>query len=152
MKSLLTILTLSLCFSAFSQSVDTTHVPETVLKLEKPLRKGQIKWMNNNGFETQTYDWNDPVINLHLTKASKRHSKANWIGIVGGSILVLGLAANAMGSLAKSVSDSNPDEPYQVVKGPYYLGGAMVATSVVLSFDSIAKLNKAKKLREKKHK
>lgn len=155
MKSITTYLSICLIsiisFTTNAQEQETSQA-ETLVKNENQYRKGQLKWLNSNDFNTSMYDWSDPTINLYVNQAVKRQSKAKWIGIVGGSILVLGLAANAMGSLAKSINDSNPDEPYQVMKGPYYLGGAMVVTSVVLSFDSMAKLNKAKKSREKKFK
>ncbi|MEP1032687.1 hypothetical protein [Ekhidna sp.] len=127
-------------------------VGDTILENENPYRKGQTKWLNQNEFYTEGYDWSDPEINLFLNKAVKRRSTSNALGIVGGSILVLGLVANITGSLVHSISDSNPNEEYQVIKGPYYLGGALVVTSVALSFDAIAKLNKAKNARDKKFK
>lgn len=135
---------------AHAQEMDSTQTDETILKIENPYKKGQTKWLNTYGFYTDGYDWSDPAINLNIEKAVKRRSTGNLLGIIGGSVLVLGLAANIFGSLAHDISDSNPNEEYQVIKGPYYIGGAMVATSIGLSFDSIAKLNKAKKAREAK--
>ncbi|WP_370089703.1 hypothetical protein [Ekhidna sp.] len=156
MKPILTtifilILILTFCSRLHAQESDTLKA-ETILRLENPYKKNRTKWLNENGFNTSTYSWDDPTINLYLNQAVKRRSKANVIGIVGGSILVLGLAANAMGRLVESINDSNPDDPYQVMKGPYYIGGAMIVTSVGLSLDSLAKLKKAKNERERKFK
>ncbi len=146
-------LSLGMMFPKFlaAQEDNSSNHQETVLKKES-LKKGKKKWLNKNGFNTETYDWNDPVINLNLSKAAKRHSTSNAIGFVGGGILVLGLIGNFMGSLSHNISNSKPNESYQVFSAPYYIGGAMVATSIGLSIDSIVKLNKAKKAREKKFK
>ena len=147
--SLILILIFILGFQLNAQETDTTRA-ETILKSENPYKKNRTKWLNENGFNTSTYSWDDPTINLYLDQAVKNRSTGNVIGITGGGIVVLGLAMNVVGSLVKSISDSNPDEPYQVVKGPYYLGGAMVATSIGLHFQAHSKLKKAREARSKK--
>ncbi|MEO9481896.1 MAG: hypothetical protein ABJG47_00530 [Ekhidna sp.] len=144
---LLTTLFLFSFFLANGQEPDTT-ASETVLKIQNPYKKNRTKWLNSNGFITESYDWSDPSINLYLEKAVKRRTTSNIMGVTGGTILLLGLCANLVGSVFHEDRDGR--EEYQVIKGPYFVGGAMVATSIGLSFDSIAKVNKAKKAKEKK--
>ncbi|WP_436517312.1 hypothetical protein [Ekhidna sp. To15] len=135
---------------SLSQEADSTQAQETIVKIQNPYKKGRTKWLNENGFITKSYDWSDPAINLYLKKAVKRRTAANILGVTGGTVFLLGLCANFVGSVFHE--DRVGREEYQVIKGPYFLGGAMVATSIGLSFDSIAKVNKAKKNREKKFK
>ncbi|WP_421762948.1 hypothetical protein [Ekhidna sp.] len=138
-------------FYVEAQEEDETPTSETILKVEPPFRKGQLKWLNENGFETHLYTWDEAEVNLYLNKSLERRSTANIIGAVGGTILVMGLAANFMGSLAHDISNNDPDETYQVFKAPYYLGGTMIVASVGLSFDALSKLKKAKTARANKN-
>jgi hypothetical protein len=139
---LLLILISFSCFQLNAQKSDTTR-SETVLKLENPYKKNRTKWLNENGFNTSTYSWDDPVINLYLDQAVKNRSTGNVLGYTGGGILVLGLLVNGMGALVREISDSRPGEPFQVVKEPYYLGGAMVLTSICVHINAKSKLKKA---------
>lgn len=139
-----------LSFKIDAQEIDTLNNEETILKIDHSYRKGQIKWLNENGFKTDSYHWEDSEINLYLDKSLNSRSASNILGAAGGTIFVMGLLANFMGSLSHDISNNDPDETYQVIKGPYYIGGAMIVTSVALSFDSLAKLKKAKNARGKK--
>lgn len=131
-----------------AQGNDSTTVINEPQKIENPYKKGQTRWLNKNQFFTEGYDWKDPAINLYLDKAIKRRATSNLVGITGASVLLLGLVGNFMGSLSKEINSSNPNEEYQVTTWPYYLGGTMVGTSIVLSLDSTSKLNKAKALQK----
>lgn len=137
-------------FQLKAQETDTARA-ETILKQENPYKKNRTKWLNENRFNTSTYAWNDSAINLNIEKAIKRRSTSNIVGFTGGGILVLGLLANIVGSVVHDIGDHDLGEEYQVIKGPYYLGGIMIASSVALSFDSLGKLKKAKRAREVKY-
>ncbi|MEQ9006309.1 MAG: hypothetical protein RLP12_00385, partial [Ekhidna sp.] len=91
-------------FQLKAQETDSTKA-ETILKLENPYKKNRTKWLIENGFNTGTYSWDDPTVNLYLDQAVKNRSTGNVLGITGGGIVVLGLAKNALGSLVKSISD-----------------------------------------------
>lgn len=146
MKPILTtiftlILILTFCSRLHAQKSDTAKV-ETILKSENPYRKNQTRWLNSNGFNTSSYDWSDPAINLYLNQAVRSRSTGNVIGFVGGAVVLLGLTANFFGSVFHE--DNDPGEEYQIMKGPYYLGGAMVATSIGLNIRAHSKLKKAR--------
>lgn len=127
-----------------AQETGIKNKEPTVLKIENPYKKGKTKWLNNNGFETSTYDWSDIEVNLLIDKSLKRRSTGNLLGFTGGGILLLGLYANLVASTFQRES--------KVINGPYIVGGTLIATSVVLSFNSISLLNKARTAREKKFK
>lgn len=124
------------------QKTDTTY-QETIVKLENPYGKGRTKWLKQNGFDTDNYQWDNPEINLYLDQALKSRSTGDIMGFTGLGIFVVGLAANAMGRIAKDIGSSKPDEPYRVFKAPYYLGGALIVSSIPFHIKSNKKLKKA---------
>ncbi|WP_420318209.1 hypothetical protein [Ekhidna sp.] len=119
---------------------------ETILKHETPYRKGKNKWLNSNGFNTETYDWNHPEINLYLDESLKKRSVGNILVYSGGVLIVTGLFLNVVGSFVDSAFSNKPDEPYQVIKAPYFLGGAMVVSSIPFHIKSNKKLKLAIKI------
>lgn len=135
-----------------SQETDSTQSAETIVKIENPYKKGKTKWLNENGFNTSSYTWNDVQINLALDKAVKNRSTGNVLGYTGGGVILFGLLANMAGRLAYEVSNNDPDRQFQIFKGPYYLGGVLITSSLVLHVNALSKLKKAKDLREKKFK
>lgn len=143
---LLVVLIFFIGYQSKGQNLNTTKL-ETVVKLENPYGKGRTKWLKNNGFDTDTYMWDNPEINLRIKQAIKNRSTGNIVGFTGLGIFIFGLAANAMGRLAHDIGSSKPDEPYLVFKEPYYLGGALIVTSIPLHFKSRRKLRTAKELR-----
>lgn len=145
------LLTAIFChFRANAQQPDSVEVNETFF-VRKDLGKGQIKWLNQYGFETEGYEWNDPAIKMNVRKALRRRDLSTMMGIVGGGAIVMGAIYNLfLGPLAHSVGDTGGT--FKGSNASYYIGGAMVVTSITLSFNSLSKLNKAKKAREKKFK
>ena len=139
---LLCALILSFCLELKGQQPDTTH-QETIVKMENTYGKGRTKWLKQNGFDTDNYQWDNPEINLYLDQALKSRSTGDIMGFTGLGIFVVGLAANAMGRLAKDIGSSKPDEPYRVFKAPYYLGGALIVSSIPFHIKSNKKLKRA---------
>lgn len=111
--------------------------------MENPYGKGRTKWLKQNGFDTDSYQWDNPEINLYLDQTFKSRSVGNIVGFTGLGIFVVGLAANAMGRIAKDIGSSKPDEPYRVFKAPYYLGGALIVSSIPFHIKSNKKLKLA---------
>ena len=150
-----TLISLSIIvlFSYLAKGQSGTTSTETILKLENPYKKNRTKWLNKNGFNTNTYTWDDPEINLYLDQAVKKRSAGNVLVYTGGGILAFGLFANFVGRMIHEISeDKEPGEEYQVFKGPYYLGGTLAASAIVLHLNADSKLKKARKAREKKFK
>lgn len=154
MKTLLTtyLFVLFMLSSVFSsaQSMDSIQKTQTVMKMENPYKKGRTKWLNENGFNTKSYTWDDSEINLYLNQSVKNRSAGNVLGYTGGGVILFGLLANLAGRFAYEVSNNDPNRQYHVFKAPYYLGGVLVASSVVLHVRSLSKLKKAKSIRERK--
>jgi len=128
------------------QNSDTTD-QETIVKLENPYGKGRTKWLIRNGFDTDSYNWDNPEINLYLDQTFKSRLTGNILGFTGLGIFVFGLAANTIGRLADDIGSSKPDEPYRIFKEPYYLGGALIISSIPFHIKSNRKLKSAIKLR-----
>ncbi|WP_425392408.1 hypothetical protein [Ekhidna sp.] len=132
-----------------SQNSDST-TSQTIVKLENPYKKGKTKWLNNNGFDTKSYDWDNPDINLYLDQSLKSRSTGNVLIFTGGTLIAAGLVINVLASFAHSIGDSKPGEPYQVFTEPYYLGGALVVSSIPFLIKSDKKLKQAIKIKDLK--
>ncbi|MEQ6166641.1 hypothetical protein AAOE16_05550 [Ekhidna sp. MALMAid0563] len=145
--NLLSVLMLFCCYQVQGQNIDSTN-NETIIKRENPYRKGKTKWLNSSGFNTETYNWNHPEINLYLDESLKKRSVGNILVYSGGVIIVTGLFLNVVGSFVDSAFSNKPDEPYQVFKAPYFLGGAMVVSSIPFHIKSNKKLKQAIKLKK----
>lgn len=140
-------------FSYLAKGQSDTTSTETILKLENPYKKNRTKWLNKNGFNTNTYSWDDPKINLHVNQAVKNRSAGNVFAYTGGSILAIGMFVNFVGRFVHDAwGEKEPGDEYQVIKAPYYLGGTLAVSSIVCHLNAASHLKKAKKAREKKFK
>ncbi len=141
-----------LSIQSSAQEPESSQPTKSVVKIDNPYKKGRTKWLNSHGFNTKTYDWRDAEINLYVEKAVKNRTTGNILAYSGGGIIVTGLLLNLAGSLAKEINSSNPDEPYQVFKAPYYLGGALSVSGIVMHLKAESNLKKAKAARQRKFK
>ncbi len=132
-----------------AQKTDSVKVKKTFFT-GRDLRKGQVNWLDQQGFQTKGYEWNDPTIKLEIRKALNRRDLSYGLGIIGGSVLFTkAILSILLAPIANRNSDSGSSTNSNAA---YYIGGAMVATSIGLSFDANKRVKKAKKAREKKFK
>lgn len=129
-----------------------TQTEETILKVEKPnYRRSQIKWLNKEGFDTDSYEWNDPNINLLLDKSLKQRSWGDISGITGGTLVAINLLSNfVLGPILHSLSDDHDKGEFKPSNQLYYIGGTMIAASFALNLSALGKLSKAKNMRNLK--
>lgn len=146
MKPILTtiftlILILTFCSQLNAQESDTVKA-KTILKLENPYKKNQTKWLNSNEFNTSSYDWSNPAVNLYLDRAVKNRSTGNALGLAGGAALLLGVLTSIQAGVMRSSGNS---EGSNSTINPFYLiGGTFVVTSIGLKMDSHNQLRNAK--------
>ncbi|WP_370089704.1 hypothetical protein [Ekhidna sp.] len=149
MKPILTtifilILILTFCSRLHAQESDTTKT-ETILRLKNPYKKNQSKWLNSNDFNTSSYDWSDPVINLHLDRAVKNRSTGNAFGFIGGAALFIGVLTSIQAGVVRS--SGNSVESKSTINPFYLIGGTFVMTSIGLKMDANNQLRNAKDAR-----
>lgn len=120
---------------------------ETILKLENPYSENRTKWLNRNGFKTDTYNWNDPAINLYLDRAVKNRSTGNAFGFIGGAALFIGVLINIQAGVVRS--SGNSVESKSTINPFYLIGGTFVVTSIGLKMDAHNQLRNAKEIRAK---
>ena len=148
--TLLIVLALLFSFNTFSQ-IDSIR-SETILKIEKPdYRKAQLKWLNKEGFDTESYGWDDLYINSSVDMSLKQRNWGDVIGVTGGSLILINVLKNFIfGPLVHSLSDEGGK--YQPSNDLYLVGGAMVGGSLYLHIKSKSNLEKAKKRRKNRNK
>lgn len=108
--------------------------------------KKQLRWLNREGFDTEIYSWTNDEINLNIKKSLVSRKRANITTAVGLSLLVLNLTYNAMGILVHELSEDPDKGSFQSKNGLYFVGGTVMATSLVFHINKDSKLKKAKQL------
>lgn len=120
---------------SFSQEIDSTEV-ETILKIKNPHNKEQTKWLKKQGFEVDTYQWNNDSINLHLRKALTNRNYRDGLAYSGGALIVLNFIGNVLGELG-DLAENTDREKFEPKHGLYMIGTMMLLSSVL--FDKKAK-------------
>ncbi|WP_420581184.1 hypothetical protein [Reichenbachiella sp.] len=131
-----------------AQAQNDKRAENTILRLEKektPYSKSKNKYLLSNGFDVNSYEWDDPEINLCLKKSLKNRAASNVTLGSGVGLVILNLAVNVMGQLAHTANNNSEGE-YKPYTSLYWIGGAAICSSVVFRLVSSKQIKKANRL------
>ncbi|WP_139793958.1 hypothetical protein [Reichenbachiella faecimaris] len=111
--------------------------------LKSPYKVSQNRYLNNNGFDIQGYDWQNENTNLQLNKALKSRSAGQGLLIAAIPITVLGLLANLVHALSE---DPNKSSNYPGT-GYFIASGGLLTGSLILTSNAKHRVKSANKMR-----
>ncbi|WP_422362356.1 hypothetical protein [Reichenbachiella sp.] len=146
----LILLFLFLWLAQKTQAQEDKRAENTILKIDKeknPYSKSKNRYLTKNGFDVKSYEWNDSEINLYLKKSLKNRAASNITLGSGVGLVILNLAANAMGQIAHTANNNSEGE-YKPYTSLYWIGGAAICSSIAFRLVSAKQIERANKLKQ----
>ena len=134
-----------------AQAQNDKRAENTILKLDKeknPYSKSKNRYLSKNGFDANSYEWNDPEINLHLKKSLRNRAASNITLGSGVGLVILNLAVNAMGRIAHTANNNSEGE-FKPNTSLYWIGGGIIGSSIAFRLVSSGQIEKANSLTRK---
>ncbi|MDW3211050.1 MAG: hypothetical protein R8N23_14330 [Reichenbachiella sp.] len=147
----LILLLIFLWLTQNAQAQKDKRAENTILKLdgeENPYSESKNRYLINHGFDVESYDWNDPQINLYLKKSLNNRTASNVTLGSGVGLVILNLTVNALGRIAHT-ANNNSEGNYQPHTTLYWIGGAAICSSVAFRLVSSKQIERANKLKQR---
>ncbi|MEO9804681.1 MAG: hypothetical protein ABJF04_15600 [Reichenbachiella sp.] len=127
---------------------DSLRAENTILKvqqIESPYGMSRTKFLTNNGFSVENYNWENPAVNLKLESAFRDR-------VATRVLLWTAVGAALHGAFFSTISGmADTQEKYDSIKrtsnGLFIAAGSLVTGSIVFATTSREKLRKAERIR-----